>query len=530
MFKVLVSDPISDMGIQQLADAADVIVDKKPGLSEDELVEIIGEYDALLVRSQTRVTARIMDAGKKLKVVGRAGVGVDNIDLEAATQRGIIVINAPDGNTITTCEHTFAMMMAVARHIPQAYHKTVGGVWDRKSFLGVELRNKILGVLGMGRIGSEVAKRAKAFGMEIWGYDPFLTEERAEKIGVRLSTVEEIIRNADFMTVHTPLTPETRHMISRPQFEVMKKGMRIVNCARGGIIDEQALVEAIDQGIVAGAAFDVFEVEPPAADHPFLGHPKIIVTPHLGASTVEAQENVAIDVSEQVLNILRDKPFMNAVNMPPIPANVRNKLQPYFGLGEKLGSFAAQITEGAIEEITVSYSGELAEVDTQPLTRYIVRGVMAHHLGLDQVNVVNSMHLAKQRSVNVVIQTSHTAKDFTNLVTVTLRSKKETRQVSGTLLTGYGPRIVQVDKFPVDVDPEGHIILVSHFDKPGIVGRVGTLLGSNDVNIATMQVGRQLAGGSAIMLIRVDKSVPKAVLSELVTLSDLNSAKEITLT
>ncbi|UVI32356.1 phosphoglycerate dehydrogenase [Paenibacillus spongiae] len=529
MFKVLVSDPISDLGIQQLVDAADVTVDKKPGLSEDELVAIIGEYDALLVRSQTRVTARIMDAGKQLKVVGRAGVGVDNIDLEAATQRGIIVINAPDGNTITTCEHTFAMMMALARHIPQAYQKTVSGEWDRKSFLGVELRNKILGVLGTGRIGSEVAKRAKAFGMEVWGYDPFLTEERAEKSGIRFSTIDEIVRNADFMTVHTPLNPETRHMISRPQFEVMKKGMRIVNCARGGLIDEQALVEAIDQGIVAGAAFDVFEVEPPAADHPFLTHPKIIVTPHLGASTVEAQENVAIDVSEQVLNILRDKPFSNAMNMPPIPPNVLNKLQPYFRLGEKLGSFAAQLTDSAVEEITVSYSGELAEVDTQPLTRYIVRGVLAHHLGLEQVNVVNSMHLAKERSVKIVSQTSHESKDFTNLVTVTLRTKKEQRQVAGTLLTGYGPRIVQIDKFPVDVTPEGNIILISHNDKPGIIGRVGTLLGSNDVNIATMQVGRHLVGGSAIMVLTVDKVVPKETLAEIVKVADLNSAKEIIL-
>ncbi|SMF09522.1 D-3-phosphoglycerate dehydrogenase [Paenibacillus barengoltzii] len=338
MFKVLVSDPISDLGIQQLMDAADVEVDKKPGLSEDELVQIIPQYDGLLVRSQTKVTEKIMEAGTRLKVIGRAGVGVDNIDLEAATKRGIIVINAPDGNTITTCEHAFAMMMALARHIPQAYAKTIKGEWDRK-FLGVELRNKTLGVLGMGRIGSEVAKRAKAFGMDILGYDPFLTEDRAEKLGVKLATVDEIIRNADFITVHTPLTPETKHMIARPQFEVMKKGMRIINCARGGIIDELALVEAIDQGIVAGAAFDVFEKEPPEADHPFLHHPKIIVTPHLGASTVEAQENVAIDVSEQVLHILRNEPFKNAVNMPPVAASVMNKLQPYFGLGEKIGVF-----------------------------------------------------------------------------------------------------------------------------------------------------------------------------------------------
>ncbi len=529
MFKVLVSDPISDLGIQQLTDAADVTVDKKTGLSEEELIAIIGDYDALLVRSQTKVTPAIMQAGKKLKVVGRAGVGVDNIDLNAATQQGIIVINAPDGNTITTCEHSFAMMMALARHIPQAYAKTIGGTWDRKSFLGVELRNKTLGVLGMGRIGSEVAKRAKVFGMSILGYDPFLTEERAEKLGIKLASVDEIVRNADFMTVHTPLTPETRHMIGKEQFAVMKKGMRIVNCARGGIIDELALVDAVNEGIVAGAAFDVFESEPPQADHPFLTHPKIIVTPHLGASTVEAQENVAIDVSEQVLHILRSEPFMNAVNMPPIPADLQSKLQPYFELGQKLGSFSAQATEGAVQEIIVSYAGDLAEVDTQPLTRYIVQGVLAHHLGADQVNVVNSMHLAKLRDVNIVIQKSHMAQDFTNLLTVTLKTKKEERSVAGTLLSGYGPRIVQIDKFPVDVAPYGNLILISHNDKPGIIGQVGTLLGSNDVNIATMQVGRKLVGGLAIMVLGVDKATPKEVLVKLTSMNELNTAKEITL-
>ena len=311
MLKVLVSDPISDLGIQQLMDAEDVVVDKKTGLSEDELIQIIGDYDALLVRSQTRVTPAIMKAGTRLKVVGRAGVGVDNINLEAATERGIIVINAPDGNTITTCEHTFAMMMALARHIPQAYAKTINGTWDRKTFLGVELRNKTLGVLGMGRIGSEVAKRAKAFGMNILGYDPFLTKERAEKMGVTLASVDDIIRNADFMTVHTPLTPETKHMIARPQFEVMKKGMRIINCARGGIIDEMALIEAIDEGIVAGAAFDVFESEPPAADHPFLSHPNIIVTPHLGASTVEAQERICKEIIKIIYNFLVEEEIID---------------------------------------------------------------------------------------------------------------------------------------------------------------------------------------------------------------------------
>lgn len=527
MFKVLVSDPISDLGIQQLMDAADVEVEKKTGLSEDELVAIIPQYDGLLVRSQTKVTEKIMEAATRLKVIGRAGVGVDNINLEAATSRGIIVINAPDGNTITTCEHAFAMMMALARHIPQAYAKTIKGEWDRK-FLGVELRNKTLGVLGMGRIGSEVAKRAKAFGMDILGYDPFLTEDRAEKLGIKLATVEDIVKNADFMTVHTPLTPETKHMIARPQFEIMKKGMRIINCARGGVVDEMALIEAIDQGIVAGAAFDVFEKEPPEADHPFLSHPKIIVTPHLGASTVEAQENVAIDVSEQVLHILRDEPFKNAVNMPPVAASVMSKLQPYFELGEKIGVFLTQLNNQAVKEIHVDYAGDLAEVDTQPLTRYIIKGVLSRHFGND-VNIVNSMHLAKVRDINIVVSKAVATKGFTNLITVTLKAQDGTeRRTAGTLLNGYGARIVQINKFSVDVAPEGHLIFISHNDKPGIIGNVGTLLGKNDVNIASMQVGRKLVGGEAIMVLTVDKDVPKEVLDELTSLSELNKALPIT--
>ncbi|HEY8530449.1 MAG TPA: phosphoglycerate dehydrogenase [Paenibacillaceae bacterium] len=529
MFKVLISDPISDQGISLLAEAPDVEIDKKTGLSEDELAAVIGDYDALLVRSQTKVTARILEAASRLKVIGRAGVGVDNIDLEAATRRGVIVINAPDGNTITTCEHAFAMMMALARHIPQAYAKTIRGEWDRKSFLGVELRNKVLGVIGMGRIGSEVAIRAKAFGMKVLGYDPFLTEERAEKLGVRMASFEEIIRTADFITVHTPLTPETRGMIGREQFAMMKKGVRIINCARGGIIDEAAVVEAIESGIVAGAAFDVFEQEPPPPDHPFLHHPKIIVTPHLGASTVEAQENVAVDVSEQILHVLRGEPFKNAVNMPHVPPEVMAKLGPFFDLGRKLGSLAVQSVDGPVKEIVISYAGELADIDTQPLNRQIVAGVLAHHLGSDQVNAVNAFHLAKNRGINIVVAKSQESKGFTNLVSVTLRTTREERLVAGTTLNGFGPRITQIDKFPIDVEPQGHLLLVSHYDKPGIIGKVGTLLGNNDINIATMKVGRALAGGEAIMVLTVDKDVPKEVVAQIAALPELNSAREIRL-
>ncbi len=528
MFKVLVSDPVSDLGIQQLYDAEDIEVDKKPGLTEDELVAVIGEYDALLVRSQTKVTPRIMAAGKRLKAIGRAGVGVDNIDLEAATSHGIVVINAPDGNTITTCEHTFAMMMAVARNIPQAYKKTISGEWDRKSFLGVELRNKTLGVIGMGRIGSEVAKRAKAFGMDVIGYDPFLSEERAEKLGIKLGTVDDIAAKSDFITLHTPLTNETRHMISKPQFEIMKKGVRLINCARGGLVDEAALVEAIDQGIVAGAAFDVFEQEPPQAGHPLLVNPKIIVTPHLGASTIEAQENVAIDVSEELLHILRNQPFKNAVNMPSVPANLLSKLQPYFQLAEKMGCFQSQINDGAIQEINISYSGEMADGDIAPITRYIIKGVLSRPFGPD-VNIVNALHLVKARDVKVVEQKTSSTKGFTNLITLVLKTKNGERTVSGTLLNGYGARIVQVDQYPVDLSLEGHLILISHNDKPGIIGRVGTLLGNNDVNIATMQVGRKIVGGAALMVLTVDRQAGKAVVDQLTGLPEIMQVQEITL-
>lgn len=527
MFKVLVSDPISDFGLQQLMDADDVEVIKQTGLSESELISIIGEFDALLVRSQTTVTERIMEAGVKLKVIGRAGVGVDNIDLEAATNRGIIVINAPDGNTITTCEHTFAMMMALARHIPQAYAKTVDGQWDRKSFLGVELRNKKLGVFGLGRIGLEVSKRAIAFGMTVLGYDPFMPEERAKQLGIQLATLDEIVRTADFMTVHTPLTNETHHMISKPQFEVMKPGMRIINCARGGIIDELALIDALDEGIVAGAAFDVFENEPPAPDHPFFTHPKMIVTPHLGASTMEAQENVAIDVSEQVMHILRNEPFKNAVNIPSIPPELLNKLQPYFKLCEHLGNSLAQMTDGAVREITIECAGELADLDTTPLSPYVLKGVLTHHLGAEQVNIVNALHLAKQRDIQLVFQKSLFSQNASSEITIRLKTTEEERWVTGSSVAGIGDRLIKIGPYPVDLSPQGHLLLISQQDEPGIIGQVGTVLGSNGINIASMQVGRQEVGGSAVMILEIDHQASKTVIEELKAIPDIKRVREV---
>ncbi|WNC17212.1 phosphoglycerate dehydrogenase [Brevibacillus brevis] len=527
MYKVLITDPLSEFGIQQLLDAPDVEVVRQTNLSPSDLLAVIGDYDALLVRSQTQVTAEVFAAGKKLKAVGRAGVGVDNIDVNAATQAGIPVINAPDGNTISTAEHSFAMLMAVARNIPQAHKKLVDGTWDRKSFQGVELNNKVLGVIGMGRIGSEVAKRAKAFGMTVMGYDPFLTEERAQKMGVIHATVDEICRNADFITVHTPLTKETRHIISSREFAKMKDGVRLINCARGGIIDEKALYEALTTGKVAGAALDVYEEEPPV-DNPLVGHPKVVTTPHLGASTIEAQENVAVDVSEEILKVLRGEPFKNAVNLPSIPAHVMEKVQPYFTLGEKLGHFLAQVTVGSISEVEIKYSGELTDVDTSPLTRTVLKGVLSFRLG-EEVNFVNAPLLAKVRDITVTEQKAAQNKGFTNLLTVSLKTTQETRTVAGTRLNGYGARIVKIDDYAIDVAPEGYLLYIHHNDRPGVIGRVGSILGENSVNIATMQVGRRDVGGDAIMMLSVDKPLTAELLDTMGELAEVKSVTQIEL-
>lgn len=527
MYKVLITDPLSEFGIQQLLDAPDVVVVRNTNLSPTDLLEVIGEYDALLVRSQTQVTADVFAAGKKLKAVGRAGVGVDNIDISAATQAGVPVINAPDGNTISTAEHSFAMLMAVARNIPQAHKKLTDGTWDRKSFQGVELNNKVLGIIGMGRIGSEVAKRAKAFGMTVMGYDPFMTEERAQKLGIIHATVDEISRQADFITVHTPLTKETRYIISSREFAKMKDGVRLINCARGGIIDEKALYEAILTGKVAGVALDVFEVEPPV-DNPLIGLPQVVTTPHLGASTIEAQENVAVDVSEEILKVLRGEPFKNAVNLPSIPAHVMEKVQPYFTLGEKLGHFLAQVTVGSISEVEIKYSGELTDVDTSPLTRTVLKGVLSFRLG-EEVNYVNAPLLTKVRDITVTEQKTAQNRGFTNLLTVTLKTSQETRTVAGTRLNGYGARIVKIDDFAIDVAPEGYLLYIHHNDRPGVIGRVGSILGENSVNIATMQVGRRDVGGDAIMMLSVDKPLTAELLDTMGELAEVKSVTQIEL-
>lgn len=526
--KVLVADDVSELGIRKLSEVPGVSVVTKTGLSEEQLIQEIAEYDALLVRSQTKVTARVLDAANRLKVIGRAGVGVDNIDLTAATKKGVVVLNAPDGNTISAAEHTFAMLMAVSRHIPQSQASIVAGKWDRKSFVGVELRNKTLSVIGMGRIGAEVAKRAQAFEMTVLGYDPFLTEDRAKELGVVRASLEEAIERADFITVHTPLTKDTRHLLNDEAFARMKDGVRLVNCARGGIIDEAALVRALEIGKVAGVALDVFEEEPVKPDHPLLQFRNVVVTPHLGASTVEAQVNVAIDVAEEVGRVLAGLPFRNAVNLPSLSAEQKAVLQPFLGLGEQLGLFAAQLVEGAVSELEIVYAGQLAEQNLSFLTRTVLKGFLGYRYS-DEVNYVNAPFLAEQAGMMVREVKQPKSKVFTNVISLVFKADDGDHRVVGTLYNGFGPRIVEIDGYSLDVSPEGNILYTRHVDQPGMIGRIGTLLGDAQVNIAAMQVGRQQSGGQAVMALSVDKVIPKEVVTEIAAVPGITFVRAIDL-
>lgn len=529
MLKILVSDSISEYGLKKLLDADDVKVDIITNLDQKGLIEIIDDYDGLMVRSNTKVTKEVIDAANNLKVIGRAGVGVDNIDVKAASEKGIVVINAPDGNTISTAEHSFAMLMALARWIPQADHDLKQGLWNRNKFIGVELNGKTLGIIGMGRIGTEVAKRAKAFNMNIVAYDPYITEQRAKVLGVRLGTVEEVVKDADFLTVHTPLTKETQYIIDDEQFAAMKKGVRIINCARGGIIREEALLRALNDGIVDAAALDVYEQEPPQ-NNSLVNHSNVITTPHLGASTKEAQLNVAIDVAEEVYNYLSGVPYKNTVNLPSLSFENLNHVKPYLSLAEKLGILIANYTDGAIERIEIKFGGDIADKEINVLSRTVLKGILSQHLGSSgQVNDVNAPILAKGRGIDVVESKSSSSYGFINLLTVIVKTKDGEKFVSGTALNGYGARIVNLNGFTVDLIPDGNLILMDHIDQPGIIGKVGSLLGDNRVNIATMQVGRNNVGGQAIAFLRVDSLVDENVLKELEQINGVQNICQVEL-
>ena len=512
-FRVLVSDPLAEEGLEILRAACDV--DVKTDLKEEGLCKILGEYDALLVRSGTEVTAKVIDAGTKLRFIGRAGVGVDNVDVDAATRRGIIVANAPEGNTLAATEHTMAMMQALARNIPQANASLKKKEWKRSKFMGVELNEKTLGIVGFGRIGREVAKRANAMDMKCVAYDPFITKERAAQLGVEMMSMEDLFKVADVITVHTPLIKETRHIVNAKSIATMKDGVRIINCARGGIIDEKALCDAIKSGKVAGAALDVFENEPPF-ESPLLALDQVIVTPHLGASTVEAQLNVAVSVARQCIEVLRGGPAKYVVNAPMIPPEQAEMLEPFAALSEKMGRFAGQVAGGRLSSVELIYGGELAAFSNSLkfVTRLALKGLLDPILQ-QPINIVNAEFIAKERGITVSETVTQESSGFKNLITLKIRTDKGEETVSGSVFFKGRSRIVAIGGYTMDMIPEGHVIVSRHLDKPGVIGRVSTLLGKNNINIAGMQVGRITPGEPAIMVLNVDDDVPETVMEEI---------------
>ena len=517
--KILVSDTISDKGLDILK--AKAHVDYRPGLSLQELLGIIGEYDALLVRSGTKVTAPVIEAAKNLKVIGRAGAGVDNIDVEKATERGIVVINTPGANTVSTAEHAIAMLTALARNIPAAHHSYKAGSFKREKFIGVELFHKTLGIVGLGRVGSEVARRARAMGMSLLAYDPYISAERAEKLGVVLTELDDLIQQSDFITFHLPLMPSTRHMVGEKEIAAMKEGVRVINCARGGLIDEEALYRALVSGKVAGAALDVFEVENPAENKLF-SLENVIVTPHLGASTLEAQENVALMAAEQVLKALSGEPVTSAVNVPGISPEIMAEIKPYLPLPHLLGSFLMQLFGRPVEEVEIHYSGEVASKPVEAMTTTCLIGMLQVMIG-EQVNYVNAPRIIQSRGIRVKEICSSTHKSYANHMALHVKSGDKRYTVAGTILNGSNIRIVQIGEHIIDVVPSRYMLVTTHYDRPGVVGKVGTLLGNEKINIASMQVGRQFIGGEAVMVLQVDDPVSREVLERVAQLDVLHS-------
>ncbi len=516
--KILVADPISERGVELLR--GKFHVDVNTGLKEDALLQIIGDYDALVVRSQTKVTRKVIDAAKKLRVVGRAGVGVDNVDVDAATKRGIIVMNTPGGNTISTAEHTFSMIMALSRKIPQAHASMKAGRWDRKSFEGVELHNKTLGIIGMGRIGGEVARRAIAFGMRVLAYDPFLSLSRAKALQVEVVELDEIYGRSDFITIHVPMTDQTRGMINKDAIAKMKKGVRLVNCARGGLIVEADLLEALKSGKVAGAALDVYEAEPPK-DSPLLALDNVVMTPHLGASTTEAQESVGTEVAEQIADVLTGGTIRNAVNMPTIDAKVLEKLRPVLAFAETLGRLLAQLAPARLDKLTIEFSGKAADWETNPIQRAILKGLLEKAQG-SEVNYVNAPVIAENLGLRVEEIKSAESEDYTELITL----RADGHSVAGTFYGSLNnPRIVRINDMPVEAVPTGVLFIMRNVDRPGVVGWIGTIMGKHKINIAGMSLGRDKEGGKALTVVNLDSAPSAEVLAEIRADKDILDVK-----
>lgn len=527
-FKVLVSDSMSDIGLAALRAAPNVEVDLKTGLSAEQLLEIISAYDALLVRSATRVTAEVLRAGTRLRVVGRAGVGVDNIDVEAATQAGIIVVNAPTGNVVAAAEHTIAMLMALARNIPQADAHVRAGLWKRDKFMGVEVRGKLLGTVGLGRVAQEVVRRAQGLGMSVIAYDPYVTAEYATQRGVELVDLDTLVARADFLTLHVPLTPQTRHLISRERLALMQPTARLINVARGGIVDEQALVEAVQTGKLAGAALDVYEHEPLDADSPLRGCPNIILSPHLGGSTVEAQEKVAEDVALQVLDVLNDRPARYAVNAPIIPPKDLEFLVPYIDLAERMGRFMKQLGAQGMGDVELTAEGDLAEYDLTFIRAAVIKGMLADVVSV-RINLVNAGLMAEKRGMNLIERKKH-QREFAYESLLTLRSTSGSQRwtVRGAILQGE-PHIVAINDLWVDFPATGHVLLAMHNDRPGMIGAVGTVLGNADVNISFMHVGRRAPRSEAIMALGTDEPTTPQLQATISAMPHIQWLKAITL-
>jgi len=518
-YRVLVSDPVSEDGLRALLDDPTIDVVVKTDHTPDELAAAIAAFDGLIIRSQTKVTAEILAAADKLKVIGRAGVGVDNVDVPAATRKGIVVLNSPEGNTMAATEHTWALLLALARKVCPAGVSMQQGKWDRKSFTGTELYGKILGVIGLGKIGGAVARRGQGFEMDVIAYDPFVTQEAAARLGIRLGTLDEVLSTADFVTVHVPKTKDTADMLNAERLALMKPTARVINCARGGVVNEQALADAVRTGAIAGAAVDVFSSEPPAPDNPLLtlaatGTTNLLLTPHLGASTEEAQMKVAVDVAEQIRDFLRGIPARSAVNMPALSPELLATLRPYMTLVEKIGKFHGQLLDGAVQAVEVVYCGEITEENTNPLAPALLQGLFAPILGAS-INSVNARLIAEQRGVEITEVKSTGASGYASMMTVTVKTEKGSHQIAGALFGKNTPRIIRVDEYWVEMAPEGVFIVAYHTDKPGIIGSVGQILGAHDINIAGMQVGRVNQRGNAVMVLAVDERPSDKILEKI---------------
>jgi D-3-phosphoglycerate dehydrogenase len=511
MPKVLISDKLSPAAIAIFKERG-VEADVKTGLSKDELLKIIGEYDGLAIRSATKVTAEVLRAAKKLKVVGRAGIGVDNVDIPAATAAGVIVMNTPFGNSITTAEHAIALMMALARDIPAANASTHAGKWEKNRFMGVELTGKIFGLVGCGNIGSIVADRAKGLRMRVIAYDPYLSPERASDLGVEKTELNDLLARADFISLHTPLTAETRNLISAEAIARMKKGARLINCARGGLVDEAAVKAALDSGQLAGAAFDVFEEEP-ATSNLLFGNEKVVSTPHLGASTSEAQENVALQVAEQIADYLLTGAVTNALNMPSLSADEAQKARPWIALAEDLGAFAGQLTESSISAVELIFEGTPAGLNTRALTQAAISGLLKP--ALSEVNMVNAPVIAKERGIRISEVRRDQQGAYEGYIKLTVTSGEQTRSVAGTVFSNNRPRLIQIKGIDLDAEFAAHMLYITNEDKPGFIGRLGMLLGNAGVNIANFNLGRAAQGADAICVVQLDERIPDAILNEI---------------